>query len=84
MPYIGTCFKFYNQMRVQKKPKHLHIEYIVTLHNSVYMDFFAIWTPKGVQLEKFSSSPLALHLFGIYRYNFFAISTFARVEKRLV
>ena len=48
------------------------------------MDFFGIWTPKGVQLEKFSSSPLALHLFGIYRYNFFAISTFASVEKRLV
>ena len=34
MPYIGTCFRFYTQMRVQKK-KHLHIEFIVTSHNSV-------------------------------------------------
>ena len=33
MPYIGTCFRFYTQMRVQKK-KHLHIEFIVTSHNS--------------------------------------------------
>ena len=37
MPYIaiGTCFRFYNQMRVQKGKKHLHIEFIVTSHNSV-------------------------------------------------
>ena len=35
MPYIGTCFRFYTQMRVQKKTKHLHIEFIVTSHNSV-------------------------------------------------
>ena len=35
MPYIGTCFRFYTQMRVQKNPKHLHIEFIVTSHNSV-------------------------------------------------
>ena len=34
MPYIGTCFRFYTQMRVQKKTKHLHIEFIVTSHNS--------------------------------------------------
>ena len=33
--YIGTCFRFYTQMRVQKKTKHLHIEFIVTSHNSV-------------------------------------------------
>ena len=33
MPYIGTCFRFYTQMRVEKK-KHLHIEFIVTSHNS--------------------------------------------------
>ena len=36
MPYIGTCFRFYMQMRVEKKTKHLHIEYIVTSHNSVH------------------------------------------------
>ena len=35
MPYIGTCFRFYTQMRVQKNPKHSHIEFIVTSHNSV-------------------------------------------------
>ena len=35
MPYIGTCFRFYTQMRVEKNPKHLHIEFIVTSHNSV-------------------------------------------------
>ena len=34
MPCIGTCFRFYMQMRVEKK-KHLHIEFIVTSHNSV-------------------------------------------------
>ena len=39
MPYIGTCFRFYTQMRVEKKKKkHLHIEFIVTSHNSVYFD----------------------------------------------
>ena len=26
--------KFYTQMRVEKKTKHLHIEFIVTSHNS--------------------------------------------------
>ena len=31
---IGTCFRFYTQMRVEKKTKHLHIEFIVTSHNS--------------------------------------------------
>ena len=35
MPYIGTCFRFYMQMQLQKKAKHLHIEFIVTSHNSV-------------------------------------------------
>ena len=34
--HIGTCFRFYTQMRVEKKPKHLHIEFIVTSHNSVH------------------------------------------------
>ena len=34
MPYIGTCFRFYTQMRVQKKRKHLHLEFIVISHNS--------------------------------------------------
>ena len=34
MTNIGTCFRFYTQMRVQKKTKHLHIEFIVTSHNS--------------------------------------------------
>ena len=34
MPYIGTCFRFFMQMRVEKKTKHLHIEFIVTSHNS--------------------------------------------------
>ena len=34
MPSIGTCFRFYKQMRVEKK-KHLDIEFIVTSHNSV-------------------------------------------------
>ena len=33
MPSIGTCFRFYTQMRVEKK-KPLHIEFIVTSHNS--------------------------------------------------
>ena len=32
--YIGTCFRFYTQMRVEKNPKHLHIEFIVNSHNS--------------------------------------------------
>ena len=31
---IGICFRFYMHMRVEKK-KHLHIEFIVTSHNSV-------------------------------------------------
>ena len=34
MPYRGTCFRFYTQMLYKKK--HLHIEFIVTSHNSVY------------------------------------------------
>ena len=34
---ICTCFRFYTQMRVEKNPKHLHIEFIVTSHNSVPM-----------------------------------------------
>ena len=34
MPYTDTCFRFYTQMGVQKKTKHLHIEFIVTSHNS--------------------------------------------------
>ena len=38
MPSIGTCFRFYTQMRVQKKTKHLHVEFIVTSHNSVVVD----------------------------------------------
>ena len=33
--HIGTCFRFYTQMRVEKKPKHLPIKFIVTSHNSV-------------------------------------------------
>ena len=32
--HIHTCFRFYTQKRVEKK-KHLHIEFIVTSHNSV-------------------------------------------------
>ena len=35
--YIGTCFRFYTQMRVEKKPKHLHIESTVTSHNSAVL-----------------------------------------------
>ena len=35
MPSIGTCFRFYAQMRVEKKTKHLHIKFIVNSHNSV-------------------------------------------------
>ena len=34
--HIGTCFRFYTQMRVEKKTKHLHIEFVVTSHNSVF------------------------------------------------
>ena len=34
MPYIGTCFRFYTQMQVEKK-KRLPIKFIVTSHNSV-------------------------------------------------
>ena len=37
MPYTGTCFRFYTQMWVEKKTKHLHIEFIVTSHNSVVL-----------------------------------------------
>ena len=33
--HIGTCFRFYMQMRVEKKTKHLPIKSIVTSHNSV-------------------------------------------------
>ena len=33
--YIGTCFRFYTQMRVKKQTKHLLIEFIVSSHNSV-------------------------------------------------
>ena len=32
--YIGTCFRFYTQMWVEKQTKHLHTEFIVTSHNS--------------------------------------------------
>ena len=43
MPPIGTCFRFYTQIRVQKKKKHLHIKFIVTSHNSVcFRDFLTI------------------------------------------
>ena len=34
--HIGTCFRFYTQMRVEKKTKHLPIKFIVTSHNSVH------------------------------------------------
>ena len=50
MPYIGTCFRFYTKMWVKKK--HLHIEFIVTSHNSVeksayncYIFLFSIQGP---------------------------------------
>ena len=43
MPYVGTCFRFYTQMRVQKNHKHLHIEFIVTSHNSVKHENIADW-----------------------------------------
>ena len=33
--YMSFCFRFYTQMRVEKKTKHLHIEFIVTSYNSV-------------------------------------------------
>ena len=33
--HIGTCFRLYMQMRVEKTTKHLHIEFIVTSHISV-------------------------------------------------
>ena len=36
--HIGTCFRFYMQMRVEKKTKHLPIEFIVTSHNSACID----------------------------------------------
>ena len=39
MPSIGTCFRFYTEMRVEKKTKHLHIEFIVTSHNSANIQF---------------------------------------------
>ena len=35
MPYIGTCFRFYTQMWVQKTNKAFEIEFIVISHNSV-------------------------------------------------
>ena len=34
-PRVGTCFRFYTQMWLENKTKHLHIEFIVTSHNSV-------------------------------------------------
>ena len=38
MPYIGTCFRFYSIIYLYanagRKKKHLHIEFIVTSHNS--------------------------------------------------
>ena len=54
MPSIGTCFRFYTEMWVDEKAKHLHIEFIVTSHNSVtflklplifelFLEFFHIW-----------------------------------------
>ena len=42
MPYIGTCFRFYTQMRVQKKAFAI-IEFIVTSHNRVLFSFWYIW-----------------------------------------
>ena len=33
--HMGTCFRFYKQMRVEKNPKHLPIKFIVTSYNSV-------------------------------------------------
>ena len=36
--HIGTCFRFYTQMRVGKKTKHLPIKFIVTSHNSVVLE----------------------------------------------
>ena len=50
MPYIGTCFRFYTQMRVQKK-KHLHIEFIVTSHNSAMLDA-RLQTSKTIKIEE--------------------------------
>ena len=37
--HIGTCFRLYTQMRVEKKTKHLPIVSIVTSHNSEPTDF---------------------------------------------
>ena len=51
MPYKGACFRFYTQMRVEKNPKHLHIEFIVSSHNSV-TSFPKMVTPHiGVPLK---------------------------------
>ena len=50
-------------MRVEKKKKHLHIEFIVTSHNSVCLTNLALWEQSKKTDEKLLTSEL-----NIYRY----------------
>ena len=63
MPYIGICFRFYTQMRLQKNPKHLHVEFMVTSHNSVDSNVLRILKLQ-IEMGNFKDllySPVDLH-----------------------
>ena len=50
MPYIGTCFRFYKQMRVQKKPKLLPIK-LKTVYTTVYINYNICQTERKLVLK---------------------------------
>ena len=52
--HMGTCFRFYKQMRVEKNPKHLPIKSIVTSHNSVFL-YVVYMAKKPIFLFQFST-----------------------------
>ena len=61
--HIGTCFRFYTQMRVEKKKKHLPIKFIVTSHNSVYYKCYSIQIKTHVIMDELYWSGIAIRTF---------------------
>ena len=62
MPSIGTCFRFYTQMRVEKQTKLLPIK-LKTVYTTVYYLYHCIYKP---QPDFWNSFVPALHWFLYY------------------
>ena len=65
--HIGTCFRFYTQMRVEKKTKHLPIESIVTSHNSVIFQTWHLFYKKFLDQIQFEFKRMSGFINSLYR-----------------